>query len=188
MPIISLSETKDYLKIEQSFTDDDQLITTIINGVGDYIDKRLNRHLHTNEATEGIPLAPDGWCFVIPRRDAIPKTGIYTNIQIYHNDDERKQITPGKETPDGPGHYLQLDPLTGYIIYPPLDEERKQIEDKYNLACDYTPLAKLPEPPGAIKSAALVLAHSLYSNRTTAFAAEQNNLADKFLMPYRNLI
>ena len=165
--IVSLEEAKAYLKRDPDRTQDDDLITGIINGVGTYIDRRLMRHLHSNEAAKGIPLAPDGWCFVIPRRVAIPGTGIYTNITIYQNTHERKIIEPAKDAPSGKGHYFQLDSVTGYILWPPLDEESDQIDDKYNLACDYTPLETLPEPPAAIKSAALVLIHSLFSNRTT---------------------
>ena len=186
--IVTLQEAKAYLKRDPNRTQDDELITGIINGVGTYIDKRLMRHLHSNEAATGIPLAPEGWCFVIPRRDAIPKTGIYTNFTIYHNDDERKVIIPAKDTPDGKGHYLQLDPVTAYIIWAPLQEECDQIDDKYNLACDYTPLETPPEAPAAIKTAALVLIYSLFHSRTTTIGADENNLAEKLLDPYKNLI
>ena len=192
MAIITLGEAKEYLKIEASFTDDDTLITGIIDGVGGYIDKRLNRHLHTNIATKGIPVMPDGYpmliCFTIPFRDGIPETGIYTNWQIYHNDHERKPIEPAKETDTGKGYFLQLDDVSGYIRWSPLAEEEEQIEDRYILTADYSPAGDPPVVPGAIKSAALVLAHSLYSHRTTMFGSDEHNLAEKFLDPYKNLI
>ena len=186
--IISLPEAKDYLKIEAEYTADDTLLTYIIGGVGDYIDRRLERHLHNRNLNNNVPVMPDSdrfaLCFVLRYRDGIKDAGRTDKITIYQDGMERQKINPAA---DVTGHYFRPDAITGYIVWPPTDEERDQITDRYNLVAAVTPYEGVVVPP-AIKVAACVLVHSLYSHRTTAFGSDQHNLAEKLLDPHKNLI
>ena len=44
--VVTLAEAKQYLRVDDSFTDDDTLITLLINVSGDYLEKFTNHLLY----------------------------------------------------------------------------------------------------------------------------------------------
>ena len=49
--VLTLAEAKQYLRVDDSFTADDSLITLLINVAGDYIEKHTNHLLYVREKT-----------------------------------------------------------------------------------------------------------------------------------------
>ena len=49
--VVTLAEAKQYLRVDDGFTADDSLITTLINVAGDYVEKYTNHLLYARDKT-----------------------------------------------------------------------------------------------------------------------------------------
>ena len=49
--VVTLAEAKSYLRVDDGFTEDDSLITLLINVAGDYLEKYTNHLLYARDKT-----------------------------------------------------------------------------------------------------------------------------------------
>jgi len=49
--VVTLAEAKAYLRVDDGFTEDDSLITLLINAAGDYLEKYTNHLLYSRDKT-----------------------------------------------------------------------------------------------------------------------------------------
>lgn len=176
MKLITLADAKLYLKIESDYTDDDDLINSIIDSVGGFIDSYLNRNLQRKPVNADVIPVPCSSVYEIKVRDHVPGTDQIEITELQSDSTERVVAT---------NPTTRISNISGYIRWCPSSDI--EINDRNKLFARITPVGDQPVPDG-IKMPARVLVHSLYSHRTTMIGAEQNNLAEKFLMSYRHYI
>ena len=186
MKIITLEEAKQYLKIDDEFTDDDALVNSLIDAVGDYIDEYLQRNLQRKPKTLEVEKYVKGVLpsyypritnlYQIKLRDHVPDVDDLTIKEIQEDQSEKAIAVNPK---------VRISDTSGYIFWQPADDVEISCPDQ--LIASIIPQGDQKVPEG-IKQAAKVLIHSLFSYRTTIIGEAQNNLADKFLQVYRNYI
>ena len=123
MKIVTLEEAKQYIKIDAEFTDDDSLVSSIIDAVGDYIDEYLQRNLQRKPKTLEVKRYMAGVLstyytrvtnlYEIKLRDHVPDTDDIT-INEVQEDQSDKAIAVNPK--------VRISGTSGYILWTPDDD------------------------------------------------------------------